>query len=292
MHDPYPYERAVALALRARAEPHHRSRAGPPRLCRPGRPRGASSTAARQHDPDLFAGIGDAVGDRHAPRRGRQPDRRARRLRRRRRLLDRGAGAHAAALGARHAARLPSRDEGYGLSAATRRGAARARAPRLLITADCGITACAEVARARELGMDVVVTDHHRPGARAARVPDRAPRGVRLPGRPVRDRRRLQARPGAIYRAAERDPAELERELDLVALATVADLVPLVGENRALVRAGAARDRGHVAPGPARADARDRASIPRASRSRRSGSRSRRASTPPGACTAPTRRSS
>ena len=42
----------------------------------------------------------------------------------------------------------------------------------------------------------------------------------------------------ALYAAAGRDPAELERELDLVALATVADLVPLVGENRTLVRRG------------------------------------------------------
>ena len=92
--------------------------------------------------------------------------------------------------------------------------------------------------------------------------------------------------------AAERDVTELERELDLVALATVADLVPLRGREPRARQAGPARDRGHArGPGCAHCCG----SLPstrRASRSRRSASRSRRASTLPGACTAPTRRSS
>ena len=120
----------------------------------------------------------------------------------------------------------------------------------LLLTVDCGIAAPEAVARARELGLDVVVTDHHRPGERAAR---RA------------DRRLARARSGAAYPFADLcgtgvvlklaqalwarrhggDPAALPPALDqlsdLVALATVADVVPLRDENRALVRRGLRR---------------------------------------------------
>ena len=68
----------------------------------------------------------------------------------------------------------------------------------LLLTVDCGITAADAVARARELGMDVIVTDHHRP---AEMLPEcirglHPPVGLPVPGA-VRDRRRVQARPGA-----------------------------------------------------------------------------------------------
>ena len=67
----------------------------------------------------------------------------------------------------------------------------------LVITVDCGITAVEEVARAKELGLEVVVTDHHRPGRDAARLPGRRDATVRIsvPGA-LRDRRRLQARGG------------------------------------------------------------------------------------------------
>src|SRR5215211_1742193 len=72
-------------------------------------------------------------------------------------------------LGATPVCELPSRfDEGYGLS---RAGVERqaAAGTDLLVTVDCGITAVDEVARARALGIEVVVTDHHRPGER---IPD------------------------------------------------------------------------------------------------------------------------
>src|SRR5205085_7997318 len=66
---------------------------------------------------------------------------------------------------------LPSRTEdGYGLSAATVQRLA-ARGTGLLVTADCAITAVAEVAAARAAGMDVVVSDHHHPRADGA-LPD------------------------------------------------------------------------------------------------------------------------
>ena len=64
---------------------------------------------------------------------------------------------------------LPSRfDEGYGVSGETLERLA-GEGCGLVLTVDCGITAVDEVRRARELGLDVVITDHHRPGERARR---------------------------------------------------------------------------------------------------------------------------
>jgi single-stranded-DNA-specific exonuclease len=131
---------------------------------------------------------------------------------------------------------LPSRTEdGYGLSAATVQRLA-GRGTGLLITVDCGITAVDEVAAARAAGMDVVVTDHHSPRADGE-----------LPAAPV-----VHPRTGGypcpelcgagvahmLARALRGDDGERAEDLELVALATVADCVPLRGENRRLVRAG------------------------------------------------------
>jgi single-stranded-DNA-specific exonuclease len=135
---------------------------------------------------------------------------------------------------------LPSRaEDGYGLSAATVRRLA-ARGTRLLITADCAITAVDEVAAARAAGMDVLVTDHHSPRS-DGRLPDAAIVHPAVCGYPCPDlcaagvAYKLAA---ALLSAAGRDPADADRDLDLVALATIADCVPLRGENRRLVRAG------------------------------------------------------
>ena len=120
------------------------------------------------------------------------------------------------------------------------------RAASSLLTVDCGITAVDEVAAAKARGLEVIVTDHHRPGDDASRLPGRRDAAVRLPvPGALRHGRRLQARAGA--RRRRRAPAYL----DLVALATIADVVPLVDENRALAHRGAAC---------ARADAASRAS--------------------------------
>jgi single-stranded-DNA-specific exonuclease len=135
---------------------------------------------------------------------------------------------------------LPSRvDDGYGLAAATVERLA-ARGTRLLITVDCAITAVDEVALARGLGLDVVVTDHHRPRADGL-LPDAPIVHPALGGYPCPD----LCAAGVAYKlaqalalAAGSDPAEADDDLDLVALATIADLVPLRGENRRLVRAG------------------------------------------------------
>ena len=135
---------------------------------------------------------------------------------------------------------LPSRTEdGYGLSAATvRRLAARGTA--LLVTADCAITAVEEVAAARAAGMDVVVTDHHQPRADGT-LPAAPIVHPRVGGYPCADlcaagvAHKLVE---ALLAAAGHDPAAGSADLDLVALATVADCVPLAGENRRLVREG------------------------------------------------------
>jgi len=142
------------------------------------------------------------------------------------------------ALGADPVWELPSRfDEGYGLSeAAVERLAGRG--VRLLVTVDCGITAVEAVAAARAAGLDVIVTDHHRPGDRLPDCtvvhpalggygcPELCASGVVL---------KLSE---ALYAAAGRDPAEAADDADLAALATVCDLVPLHGENRRIVREG------------------------------------------------------
>jgi single-stranded-DNA-specific exonuclease len=137
---------------------------------------------------------------------------------------------------------LPSRTEdGYGLSAATVERLA-ARGTRLLVTTDCGITAVSEVAAARALGMDVVVSDHHAPRADGT-LPDAPLVHPAVCGYPCAD----LCAAGVAYKlarallaAAGADPAVADGDLDLVALATVADCVPLRGENRRLVRAGVA----------------------------------------------------
>jgi single-stranded-DNA-specific exonuclease len=135
---------------------------------------------------------------------------------------------------------LPSRmDDGYGLAAATVERLA-ARGTRLLITVDCAITAVEEIALARRLGLDVVVTDHHQPRADGV-LPDAPIVHPSVGGYPCPD----LCAAGVAYKLAQAlavaggdAAATADEDLDLVALATIADLVPLRGENRRLVRAG------------------------------------------------------
>jgi len=146
---------------------------------------------------------------------------------------------------------LPSRiDDGYGLAAATVERLA-ARGTDLLVTVDCAITAVAEVAAARAAGMDVVVTDHHAPRADGA-LPDAPIVHPGIGGYPCPD----LCAAGVAYKlaqgllaAAGEDPAAADEDLDLVALATVADVVSLTGENRRLVRAGLRKLAGTRKPG-------------------------------------------
>lgn len=133
--------------------------------------------------------------------------------------------------------RVPDRLEGYGLSEATV-GRLAAEGTGLLVTVDCGVTAVAEVAAARACGIDVVVTDHHRPGDELPDCPVVHPGvgaypfdGLCAAGVAHKLSIRLRELAGL-------DAGGAEEELDLVALATVCDLVPLVDENRRIVREG------------------------------------------------------
>jgi single-stranded-DNA-specific exonuclease len=133
---------------------------------------------------------------------------------------------------------LPSRfEEGYGVSSETLSRLAR-EGFGLVVTVDCGITAAQEVAEAKAAGLDVIVTDHHRPGDQLPDCPIVATRPSSYPFPEL-------SGTGVVYKLAEAllGPGDerLARHLDLVALATIADVVPLVDENRALAIAGLRR---------------------------------------------------
>ncbi len=145
---------------------------------------------------------------------------------------------------------IPDRlGDGYGLSDATVDELGRRRTG-LLITADCGIGSAAQVEAARAAGIAVVVTDHHEPGERLPDCPIVHPVVCGYPfaglcGAAVAGK--LVAALERELGAGEGDPAG--PDLDLVALATIADLVPLVGENRSLARRGLAELRRARRPG-------------------------------------------
>jgi single-stranded-DNA-specific exonuclease len=145
------------------------------------------------------------------------------------------------ALGGRVEPFVPNRlADGYDLGPAGVETARRVGAT-LILTGDCGIVAHEAIARAAEDGIDVVVTDHHTPGATLPEAvavvnpqrhdclyPDKALAGTGVAFKLCQ----------ALYAARGGDPEELWYYLDLVALATIADLVPLMGENRVFCRYG------------------------------------------------------
>ena len=159
-----------------------------------------------------------------------------------------------AAYGARVLPYIPHRvSEGYGVNHGAL-ASLRAQGATLVITVDTGIAAVEEVSRALANGLEVIVTDHHMPGA--ALPPTQAV---------INPRRRDSAYPypelagtGVAYKLlqalweatprAKHAPSD-ERALELVALGTVADVVPLIGENRSLVRAGLRALNGTERPG-------------------------------------------
>ena len=140
---------------------------------------------------------------------------------------------------------LPDRaSDGYGLSLDTIRRLG-GRGTRLLVTADCAITAVEEVAAARELGMDVIVSDHHSVRADGM-LPDAPIVHPAVCGYPFQALCATAVAYKLVHGLEGRAPLE---DLDLVALATIADVVPLLGENRALVRRGLRALAGTVKPG-------------------------------------------
>jgi single-stranded-DNA-specific exonuclease len=154
---------------------------------------------------------------------------------------------------------IPNRiEDGYGLSADNVSRLAE-RGTELLITVDCGITCTEEVALAQELGMEVIVTDHHQPKDELPECPILHPEvsdypfkslcGTAVAWKLACALRKGAGSPGPTCKLGPGEPAPSEADLDLVALATVADVVPLVGENRALVRRGLAGIRRAKRPG-------------------------------------------
>ncbi|MSQ36777.1 MAG: single-stranded-DNA-specific exonuclease RecJ [Chloroflexi bacterium] len=144
------------------------------------------------------------------------------------------------ALGTVVAAYIPNRyEEGYGLNGDALEKLA-ADGATVVISVDCGVTAVGEAAIARRLGVDLIITDHHHP-------PEKLPEAFavvnpRRPGDPSRDKD-LSGSGVALVLARELlgDVAFAVHEdalVQLAALATVADVVPLVGANRVITRAG------------------------------------------------------
>ncbi|MBN1848022.1 MAG: single-stranded-DNA-specific exonuclease RecJ [Deltaproteobacteria bacterium] len=154
---------------------------------------------------------------------------------------------------------VPNRlTEGYGLNPEAVKTIAD-KGPGLIITVDCGISNMDEAALAKQLGMDVVVTDHHQipldfhpvcpvinPHLRDSLFPYKDLAGVGVAfylalalRRALRDKDRFRHDP---------EP-DLKNYLDLVALGTVADMVPLTGQNRILVRTGISVMRNSCWPG-------------------------------------------
>ncbi len=146
------------------------------------------------------------------------------------------------ALGGKVREYIPNRfDEGYGLNNEALAALAN-DGVQLVITVDCGVRSVEEARHAQQLGLDLIITDHHEPGDNLPDVvavinPKQA--GDIYPEKHL-------AGVGIAYKLAEalaagygkRAQRLLPTFLDLVALGTVADLAPLTGENRSLVRRG------------------------------------------------------
>jgi len=139
---------------------------------------------------------------------------------------------------------IPNRfDEGYGLNKDALHQLKDEEAG-LVITVDCGVRSIEEAEYARSIGLDLIITDHHHPGAE---LPDCV--ALVNPKQPKDDYPDKDlAGVGLAFKLASAlledcgqhltEQLELSELLDLVAVGTVADLTPLKGENRALVRAG------------------------------------------------------
>lgn len=145
-------------------------------------------------------------------------------------------------LGANVVYRVPHRKrEGYDIKPWSA-DEAHAEGVTLIITADCGVTACETIERAETLGIDIVVTDHHEPG-------EHLPKAVAVIN-PMRHDSTypfphlagvgvaLKFAQALVRRLGHDDKKFITKFLDLAALGTVADVMPLIGENRAIVKYG------------------------------------------------------
>jgi single-stranded-DNA-specific exonuclease len=148
------------------------------------------------------------------------------------------------AYGCKPAVFLPHRmEEGYGLSPEAIERCRDETSPELVVAVDCGTTAVAEAALLRRQGIDLVVLDHHEPPAGGL------PGCVALVNPKVCGHLPYLCAAGVVFKVVHamlklrplaKETYDLKSQLDLVALATVADIVPLLGENRIFVRHGLA----------------------------------------------------
>lgn len=153
-------------------------------------------------------------------------------------------------LGAQVGYYIPDRfEEGYGLNYAAVEKLA-GQGIQLLVTVDCGINSVEEVARADELGMEVIVTDHHTP---EALLPEA--KVIVNPRLGAPDRSKDLCGAGVVFKLVQSlgsdkvSERQLDQWMELAALATVADIVPLRGENRILVKEGLASMKRTKRPG-------------------------------------------
>jgi single-stranded-DNA-specific exonuclease len=142
--------------------------------------------------------------------------------------------------------------DGYGLQASSIERL-HANGARLLISVDCGIRATQAAERARELGVDLIITDHHEPEealppAFAVINPKRS--DCRYPEKMLAGAGVALKVAQALLAAAGRGPEVLPHFVKIAALGTLADVVPLVGENRVIAHCGlAALSAGPHGPG-------------------------------------------
>ncbi len=127
---------------------------------------------------------------------------------------------------------VPERENGYGLTAGVLERVLEEYCPDLIITVDCGISAYTEIEELKDLGVDVIVTDHHEI---PEQIPDCTVINCKLEGYPFDG----LCGAGVAYKVIRALTGEsADKYLDLVAVATIADSMPLTDENRILVSEG------------------------------------------------------
>jgi single-stranded-DNA-specific exonuclease len=145
---------------------------------------------------------------------------------------------------------IPNRDEGYGLNT-TGINQAKQNGIKLIITVDCGISSCEEVEHAKALGIETIITDHHEP-------PADLPKAVALVNPKRKDGEypyKELAGAGVAFKLitalyiSNGIPSKARNHLDLAALGTIADVVPLMDENRILVKHGLQMINKYMRPG-------------------------------------------
>ncbi len=136
---------------------------------------------------------------------------------------------------------IPNRfEEGYGLNPEAF-DTLKAEGVGLVISVDCGIRSPAEAAHAKSIGLDLIISDHHHPDVdlpEALAVINPKREGDPYPDKDLAGVGVAYKIAEALHRALQPSSLQLETLFDLVALGTVADLAPLTGENRMLVRKG------------------------------------------------------